>query len=51
VEQLLDAVLELIGLFLAHILDPRPVMAERGILHRLFQHGVVDAVELEAEEQ
>ena len=30
VEQLLDAVLELIGLVLAQILDPRPVIAELG---------------------
>ena len=50
-EQLLDAVLELIRLFLAHILDPGPVMAEDGILHRLFEQIVVDAVQFEREEQ
>jgi hypothetical protein len=31
VKQLLDAIVELMGLFLADVLDPRPVMAERGI--------------------
>ena len=51
VEQLLDAVLELIGLLLAHVLDPRPVMAERGVAHRGFERRVIDAVELEREEQ
>ena len=51
VEQLLDPVLELIGLFLAHVLDPGPVMAERGIGHGGLERGVVDAVELEREEQ
>ena len=50
-EQFLDAVLELIGLFLAHVLDPRPVMAERRIGHGGFELGIVDAVELEREEQ
>ena len=51
VEQFLDPVLELVGLVLAHVLEPRPVVTERGIAHRLFQHRVVDAVELEREEQ
>ena len=51
VEQLLDAILELIGLVLADVLEPRPVVAERGIGHRGFELGVVDAVELEREEQ
>ena len=51
VEQLLDPVLELVGLVLAHVLEPRPVVAERGIAHRRFQHRIVDAVELEREEQ
>ncbi len=51
VEQLLDAVLELVGLFLAQILDPRPVMAERRVGHRGFERGIVDAVQFEREEQ
>ena len=42
VEQLLDAILELIRLVLAQILDPRPVMRQFGRLHRAFDHGVVD---------
>ena len=50
-EQLLDAILELVGLLLADVLEPRPVMAERGIGHRGVEHRVVDAVELEREEQ
>ena len=50
-EQLLDAVLELVGLVLADVLEPRPVMAERRIGHRRLEHGVVDPVELEREEQ
>ena len=51
VEELLDPVLELIGLFLAHVLDPGPVVAERGIAHRGLQLRVIDAVELEREKQ
>ncbi len=51
VEQLLDAILELIGLVLADVLEPRPVVAERGIGHRGFELGVVEPVELEHEEQ
>ena len=51
VEQLLDPVFELIGLFFAHILDPRAVVAERRVAHRRVQQVVVDAVELEREEQ
>ena len=51
VEQLLDPILELVGLFLAHILDPRPVVAERRIGHRRVELFIVDAVELEREEQ
>ncbi len=50
-EQLLDAVLELIRLVLAQVLDPRPVMAERRRLHRALDHGIVEAVEFEREEQ
>ncbi len=51
VEQLLDAILELIGLLFAHVLDPGPVMAERRVAHGGFERGIVDAVELEGEEQ
>ena len=51
VEQLLDAVLELIGLLLAHVLQPRPVMRERGRLHGRFQRRIVDTVQFEREEQ
>ena len=51
VEQLLDAVLELIGLVLADVFEPRPVVPERGILHGRFERGVVEPVELEHEEQ
>ncbi len=51
VEQLLDAVLELIRLVLADVLDPRPVVPERGVRHRGFELLVVEPVELELEEQ
>ena len=51
VEQLLDAVLELVGLVLADVFEPRPVVAERRILHGGFEHGVVEPIELEREEQ
>ena len=51
VKQLLDAILELVGPVAAHVLEPRPVMAERGIGHRRFEQRVVDAVEFEREEQ
>ena len=50
-EQLLDAIFELVELVAPHIVEPRPVMAERRIGHRLVEHGVVDAVELQGEEQ
>jgi hypothetical protein len=50
-EQLLDTVLELVGLVPADILDPRPVMTERCVRHRLVQYRVVDAIELQREEQ
>ncbi len=51
VKQLLDAILELIGLFLAQILDPRPIMRQFGRLQRAFDHGIVDPVQFEPEEQ
>ena len=51
VKQLLDAVFKLVRPVAAHILEPRPIMAERGIFHRRFDERVVDAVELEREEQ
>ena len=51
VEQLLDAILELIGFVAAHVVEPWPVMAERGIGHRGFKNGVLDAIEFEREEQ
>ena len=50
-EQLLDAILELIGLVLADVLEPRPIMTERRIAHRGFELGVVEPVEFEPEEQ
>ena len=51
VEELLDLVVELVGLVLAQVLDPGPVMGERLRRHGLVEHRVVDAVELEPEEQ
>ena len=51
VKQLLDAILELIRLVLAQILDPRAVMSERRRLQRAFDHGIVNTVEFEPEEQ
>ncbi len=51
VEQLLDAILELVRPIAAHVLEPRPVMAERGIGQSRIELRVVDAVELELEEQ
>src|ERR1700741_4563445 len=50
-KQLLDAVLELIGPVLALILNPRPVMPQLGCLHCSFDDRIVDAIELEREEQ
>jgi hypothetical protein len=46
-EKLLDAILELIGLFLADVLDPRPVATERGVRHGVLQDGVVNLVEFQ----
>jgi hypothetical protein len=51
VEQLLDAILELVGLVLTDVFDPRPVVAECRIGHRGFEQLVVDAIEFEYEEQ
>ena len=51
VEQLLDAVFELVRLVLADVLDPGPVMAERGIGHSLVQRRVIEPVQVEREEQ
>ena len=50
-EQLLDAILELIRLVLAQILDPRAIMPELRRLHRMLDRAIVNAVELEREEQ
>ncbi len=50
-EQLLDAVFELIRLVLAQILDPGPEIAKLGRLHRALDHIIVNAIELEAEKQ
>ena len=51
VEQLLDLVLELERLVLADVLEPGPVAGKRLRLHRGVEHRIVDAVELEGEEQ
>ena len=50
-KQLLDAIFELIGPVAPHVLEPGPVMAERRIGHRGIENRVVDAVELEREEE
>ena len=50
-EQLLDAILELIRLVLAQILDPGPIVREFGRLHRALDHGIVHPIEFEREEQ
>ena len=50
-EQLLDAVLKLIRLVLAQILDPGPVVIERRHRHRALDHLVIDTVEFKREKQ
>ena len=50
-EQPLEVVGELMRLLLADVLEPGAVMAERRRRHRGVQLGVVDAIELELEEQ
>ena len=50
-EQLLDLVGKLVRLLLADVLEPGAVMAERRRRHRRLELGVVEAVELEFEEQ
>ena len=50
-KQLLHAIFELVGLVASHVFKPRPVMAERRVGHRGFEQAIVDAVELEREEQ
>jgi hypothetical protein len=51
VEELLDAILELIWLLPTNIFEPRAVVCQRAILHGSFELGVVEPVELEREEQ
>jgi hypothetical protein len=51
VEELLDLVVELVGLVLAQVLDPGAVMGEGLLVHGLVHDLVVDAVEFEPEEQ
>src|SRR5207253_8671731 len=51
VKELLEAVLELIRFLLADVLEPRPIVAERRILHGRRKLVVVEAIELEHEEQ
>ena len=50
-EQLLDAILELIRLVLAQVLDPGPIMPELGRLHRTIDGGILNPIEFEREEQ
>ena len=50
-EELLNPVFQLVGLFLAHIVDPRAVVAERGIAHCAIELRVVDPVEFKGEEE
>ena len=50
-EQLLELVIELIGLLFAQILEPGAVMAEFGLRHRRLERLVVQAIELERKEQ
>ena len=50
-KQLLDAILQLIRLVLAQIFDPGAIVSEFRRLHRAFDCRIVDAVELEREEQ
>ena len=50
VEQPLQLLLELVGLLLAHVLDPRLVVCETLVLQRRLQHMIVDLVELQLEE-
>ena len=51
VKELLDPILELIGLFSANVLEPRAIMRQRAVLHGRFELGVVEPIELEGEEQ
>jgi hypothetical protein len=50
-EQLFQLVVQLIGLLLPEVLDPRAVMGECRNLHRRFEGCILDAVQLEFEEQ
>ena len=51
VEQLLQPVVELVGLALADILDPRPVMRQRPGGQSRGQRAIVEPVQLQFEEQ
>jgi hypothetical protein len=50
VEQPLDRLVELVGLLLAHVVEPRLVVRHALVLHGLDQNRVVDLVELQLEE-
>ena len=51
VKQLLDPILELIGLFLADVFEPGTIASERRIAHGSFEPGIIEPIELENEEQ
>ena len=50
VEQPLELFLELVGLLLADVVDPRLVAAKARVLQRLRHHRFVDLVQLQVEE-
>src|SRR5581483_3786430 len=51
VEELFQLVLELIRPLLAHVLHPWAVVAEGGVRERLLDQRILDAVQLQREEQ
>ena len=51
VEELLELVVELVGLLLAEVFDPRQEMPELRIRHRRLERRVVEPVQLEPEEE
>ena len=50
-KELFDAIFQLIGLFAPHIFNPWAIMRERCCVQRFFQKRVINAVQLQREEE
>jgi hypothetical protein len=51
VKELLDSIFQLVGLLLADVFQPWPIVPQRGVLHGGFKQTILNAIEFEYEEQ